>query len=233
MAKSLQRIEARRLRCEEGFSYKEIAKKVNVAKSTISLWCQDIELTADQLRNLEIRSNLKNMKGRLIGARVQRERRLALIKKGEDDGLLKFSSLTENEFFIAGLALYWAEGFKKGGHAGFCNTDPSMMKFIINWLFTFFNLTYDDLKFRVDINEAHINREEAVKEYWIQTLGIPCKQFQKTSFKNVISKKVYENFDQHYGTLRFEILRATRVSYSILGLILGLAKAGESYKQVK
>src|SRR3989338_8160546 len=131
MARSKDKIEARRLRSKEGLSYKEIVNKVNVAKSTISKWCRDIDLTEDQIKSSEKRLNLKNMKGRIIGARMQRNRRLALMKKCEDDGKLKFSSLTKNEFFIAGLALYWAEGFKKGGHAGFCNTDPLMMKFII------------------------------------------------------------------------------------------------------
>jgi transcriptional regulator with XRE-family HTH domain len=43
MAKSLQRIEARKLRKEKGLSIKEIAEKVRVGKSTVSLWCRDIE----------------------------------------------------------------------------------------------------------------------------------------------------------------------------------------------
>lgn len=108
-----------------------------------------------------------------------------------------------------------------------------MMRFILNWLFTFFDLSYDDLKFRVDINEAHAERERIVKDYWINTLGIPASQFQKTSFKKVKSKKIYENFNEHYGTLRFEILRPTRVSYSLLGFICGLAQAGGNFKKIE
>ena len=116
---------------------------------------------------LSERSNLLNMSGRLLGAKIQRNRRLALIEKCNKEGKLKLAFLTENEFFIAGLSLYWGEGFKKGGHAGFCNTDIVMMKFVLKWFFTFFGLTYYDLKFRVDINEAHLHRDKTVKNYWM------------------------------------------------------------------
>ena len=51
-----EKLEARRLRKEEGLSLKEIAEKVGVAKSSVSLWVRDIELSDEQLAVLIERS---------------------------------------------------------------------------------------------------------------------------------------------------------------------------------
>lgn len=231
MAKSLEKIEARRLRREEGLSYKQISQRVKISKSTVSLWCRDIQLTEEQIHCLSIRSIDRSYIGRLKGANILKERRLALIEKCKENGKLRLSYLNREQFFVAGLALYWAEGYKTGRGVIFCNSDPDMMRFMINWFFIFFGLTYNDFKFRVDINEIHREREEIVKNYWIKTLSIPKSRFQKTSFKKVVNKKVYENFNEHYGTLRFELLRPTRVIYNLLGYIHGLSLVGNKYRR--
>lgn len=232
MAKSLERIRARELRLD-GYSMKAIAEAVGVTKSTASLWCRDVVLNEEQMRKLQERSRVGSLVGRLKGAKVQQERRLRLIEQCDQHGELRFSNLTEKEFFVAGLALYWAEGFRKGRRVGFCNSDPKMMRFMIDWLLIFFDLDFADFKFRVDINEIHFNREETVKKYWSEILKIPLDQFQKTSFKRAISKKVYANFNEHYGTLRFELLKPARVVYNLMGYIHGLSLAGSNFNNRK
>lgn len=222
MAKSLERIEARKLRTQ-ALSYKEISKRIKVSKSTVSLWCRDICLTAEQIKDLASRSNLKSMKGRLMGASMQRERRLSLIEKYKLAGKKRYAHLSEEEFFSIGVALYWAEGYRKGNKITFSNSDPLMMKLMVNWFCKFFLISVEEFRFRVDINQIHYDRDLVVKQYWSQTLGIPLNQFNKTSFKKVINKKVYENFNEHYGTLRFEISKPVRVLYPLLGYISGLA----------
>lgn len=225
MAKSLERIEARRLRREEGLGIKTIAKRVGIAKSTVSRWCRDIELTNDQIEKLVLVSRDRRLYGRLKGASVQKVRRLKFIEQCNSEGQLRFNNLTKKEFFVAGISLYWAEGYRKGRCVTFCNSDPNMMRFMINWFLTFFNLSISDFKFRVDINEAHKSRDEVVKKYWIDTLQLPPSQFYKTSFKKVVSRKVYANFNEHYGTLRFELSKPTRVIYNLMGYIYGLSLA--------
>lgn len=233
MAKSLQRIEAKRLRRDEGLGYREISKRVEVSKSTISVWCRDIELTVEQIEKLTLSGKLKSLQGRLTGARVQKERRLALIEECNKKGVMKFTSLTQNEFFVAGIALYWAEGYKKGRKVTFCNADPNMITFMINWFINFFNLSHEDFRFRVDINEIHKEREEIVRNYWREIINMPFSQFQKTSFKKVLNKKIYENFNEHYGTLRFEISRPARVIYNLLGYVHGLSLVELSTKELR
>jgi transposase len=54
--KTREQEEAQRLRREEGLSVREIQRRLNVAKSSVSLWVRDVPLTAEQLERLR-RSN--------------------------------------------------------------------------------------------------------------------------------------------------------------------------------
>jgi transcriptional regulator with XRE-family HTH domain len=221
MAKFDLKIKARKLR-KKGVSVNKIAKKLDISKSTASLWVRDIVLSVNQLEKLRKSSIKGGELGRLKGALVQKERRLKLIEENRRFGLQELSNLTEREFFAAGIALYWAEGTKKGQEISFCNSDPEMMKFFIAWITMLFPVKKEEIYFRVAVNELHEKREQAIREYWSKELKIPLDQFRKTTFKKVKNKKVYENFNDHYGTLLAKIRQPSRFYYKILGLIEGL-----------
>jgi transposase len=58
--KTREREQARLMRRTEGRSVKEIARLVDVSRSTASLWVRDIPLTADQQAELERRNPIYN-----------------------------------------------------------------------------------------------------------------------------------------------------------------------------
>ena len=72
MAKSAQRLEARRLRKEKGLGIRAIAQILGVSKNSASLWCREIELTKKQVDKLIENAKDKGEKGRLIGARLNK-----------------------------------------------------------------------------------------------------------------------------------------------------------------
>lgn len=225
MAKSLLRIKARQMRAK-GKSVKEIARKLNISKSTVSLWVRDIILSVEQIEQLRKRALKGAELGRFRGALMQKRRRLKLLDDSRQEGIKKLKNLTDREFLIAGVALYWAEGSRKTRSVEFCNADPKLIKFMVDWSRKNFGIEIADLKAVVGINEIHRQRENVVKEYWSKVSGIPLTQFCKTSFKKVKNQKVYENFNEHYGTLRVRILKPSRFYYKIMGLIDGLDKTG-------
>lgn len=227
MAKSLLRLKARKLR-KRGVSVRKIAQVLGVSKSTVSLWVRDIILTIEQLESLQNSRIKGSEKGRLMGAFVQKERRLKLIEDSKLKGIELLSNLTEREFLITGLALYWGEGCRKKRDVSFCNSDPRMVKFLILWLQKCFGVKSEDIKCRVGINEIHEKRDQVVKKYWSEVTGIPLIQFKNTSYKRVKNKKIYENFNQHFGTLTVTIKRPGVLYYEIMGLIEGLACQGSS-----
>lgn len=221
MSKSLLHIQARELR-NKGESVKNIAQTLGVSRGTASHWVRDMILTVEQLEALRQSSIKGSELGRLRGSLIQKERRLKIIEDAAIRGRDQLTNLSDREFLIAGVALYWGEGCKKTNRMEFCNSDPRMVKFLTLWLMDCFDIKKEDIKCRVGINISHIDRELKVRQYWSNITEIPLKQFTKTSFKRVISKKIYNNFEEHYGTLTVMVSKGTPYYYRIIGLIEGL-----------
>lgn len=228
MAKSLLRLEARKLR-KKGVSVKKIAQYLEVAKSSASIWTRDIILTVKQLEKLRNAMLHGSELGRIKGALIQKERRFKFIEESRNQGIAELSSINERELLIAGLALYWGEGSKKSQEVEFCNSDPKMIQFLLLWLKKCFKIMPNEIKCCVGINQMHRNREKIVRDYWSKISDIPISQFRKTSLKKVKNSKVYENFNEHYGTLSVIVTKPSRFYFKILGLIEGLYQAGNKY----
>jgi len=228
MAKYLLRQKARMLR-RKGISVKRIAFSLGVSKGTASIWVRDIILSVEQLESLRKLSIAGAERGRLKSAFLQKERWNKKREEARKDGVKAIGNLTDRELLIAGIALYWAEGCRKTRVVEFCNSDPTMVQFLLLWLKKCFLVNLEDVRCTVGINEIHKEREQKVKDYWADISGIPLTQFMKTSFKKAQNKKVYENFNDHYGTLSVHIVQPSRFYVKILGLIDGLASANKIY----
>ena len=112
MAKSALRLKAREFR-KKGQSIGAIARVLEVAKSTTSLWCRDIELSTWQIEKLLANKENGLRLGQINGALVQKNRRIEKINFYEKEGREKFKDFSREEFFTAGVALYLGEGSKR------------------------------------------------------------------------------------------------------------------------
>ncbi len=221
MAKFEQKIEARNLR-KEGKSIKQIAKELNVSTSSVSGWCQDIVLSEDQILELEKHARDPNYGRRLENSLRQRRERILKTEKLMKDGVKEIGSITRRELFIAGIALYWAEGFKKDNQVGFANSDPGMINFYIKWLYKCCGIKLQDLNPRATVNISHKNRINVIQKYWSEATRIPSKNFGKPFYQNTKWKKVYENPNEYYGVLRVRVRRSTDLLRKIHGWVEGL-----------
>ena len=225
MAKPELRLKIRKLRKDDGLSIKELTELFGVAKSTVSTWCKDIELDQTQIKKLLEKGRMGATLGRLKGAKTQKERKLKLLRRYRMEGIKELEGLTRRESFLVGLGIYWGEGLKKDTRAGFSNSDPNLIKFMLRWFKENFDLTEEDFSCQVGINEIHKLREEKVRKHWVEVTGISLSNFTKTSFKKTHNIKIYENFDNHFGTLRVLIRQPARIYYKIIGLLEGLVQA--------
>ncbi len=220
MAKSELRLKARQLR-EGGESIIVIARNLELPKSTISKWCRDIVLSEGQILRLLNNKLLGLKRAQLKGALVQKERRLARIERYRQEGYKRFENLSPNLFFVAGLALYLAEG-RKTQRVVFTNSDPRIIKFMLAWFKMFFQISPVSISFYVYINKIHKYREQKVISYWSDYLDVPISRFKRMTFIKTVQKKIYKNHDVHYGTLHCEVLKSGDLLYKIQGLLEGL-----------
>lgn len=226
MAKFDLRLKARKLR-GEGVSVNKIASMLGISKGTASVWVRDIILSIEQLEALKQSSIQGSERGRLRSALLQKEKWNKQLESFKILGIKSLTNMSDREFLIAGLALYWGEGGKTR-RVEFCNSDPKMIKFLLLWLKVCFGVQNEDIKCCVGINQLHKKRDQIVKAYWSEVTKIPLSQFNKTSFKKVESKKIYDNAEVHYGTLAIRIAKPSRFYGKIIGLIEGLYEAGNS-----
>jgi len=220
MAKSELKLLARKLR-QEGRGVKTIANELKVSSSTVSLWCRDIKLTEKQIHQLEMNSHDPYYGRRLGYVLKQQQIRKDRTVKIQDEARKIIGEINERELLIAGVALYWAEGFKKDKMVGFSNTDPKMVKFILLWLQVCLKVKKENIKLRLVINESHKYRVEDIHKYWETVTGVAKENFYKPTFQKVSWKKTYENPEEYFGVLRVRVLKSTDLLRKILGMIEG------------
>ncbi len=198
----------------------EIAKKLAVSKSTVSLWCRDIPLSSKAIERISQKGKQKSVSALLRHAEKIRQKRLADVARSMRIGADKLGTLSNRDIYCIGLGLYWGEGYKTGSQEfGFTNSDPHMITFYLRWLQVTFSVQTEDLILRVSINQSHKNRIAEVERFWSRHTGVPLHQFTKPSFVRSTSKKVYKNHSSHMGTLRIKVRKGTSLRREVLGAI--------------
>lgn len=221
MAKSFEKLEARKLR-KKGTSIRDIAARLSISKSSASIWCQDIELTPEQTVILIKNAHDKGMKGRLMGAKMQRDERIQRESNYKTIGIRKVGFLNKRELFLVGSALYWAEGSKKSNQLVFTNSDPVMITLFMRWITECLEVDRGRLYCRLMVNQEHGYRVKNIERYWSNLTGISLNKFRRTLLRKAKSVKIYENPELYYGTLHMRVQRSTNLLYEIRGYIHGL-----------
>jgi len=221
MSKSVQKIEARKLR-SEGESIKKIARQLRVSVGSVSAWCRNVELSSAQKKALDNNARNPYYGGRGIYLRRLKKRIDSKTEKLKMIGIKKIGRLNKRELFLTGASLYWAEGFKKDSQAGLASLDTKMIQFFVRWLKICFGYQDKDLIFRVTVNISHKYRITEIEEYWSKVLNIPLNQFRKPFFQNFKWKKTYENPNEYYGVLRVKVRKSKDFLRKIYGFIEGL-----------
>jgi hypothetical protein len=225
MAKSEQKLQAFNLR-REGKSIKEISILVGVTKETVSMWCRDLVLTEEQSIRLREQMIKGGHKGRMIGAAMNRDKKLKRIEIANEEAREKIDTISTNELFYLGLGIYWGEGTKSGnGALAVSNSDPRVIQLMIRWFMECFGVSKADFSPRVFISDTHRDREEKIYDFWVEKLAIPRTQFKKMIFLDK-GKKIYENREVYYGVLALRIAKGTDLNYKILALMSRIGEVG-------
>lgn len=216
--KKLEKLKARELR-KEGWSINDIKDKLNVAKSSVSLWVRDIELTKKQKQEL----SRKGLKKEIIEKRRKtvlenaNRRRNAIIDRAKKD----IGYISKKDLFLIGVILYWAEGGKTGNNvARISNGDPDVIKIAMRFFREICKVPEEKFRGYIHIH-PHLNVERAEK-YWSDVSRIPRKQFYRTYCKpNKSSKNKRDSLP--FGTFDIYVCNA-ELFLKIKGWIKGISK---------
>ena len=181
--------EAKKLR-GQAYSYGEIAKKLQIAKSTAHLWVKRVELDEKALKELERKRTLARLKG-LKALKNIRELRKNQIKKLAIISVNKINLNRETKKLLCSF-LYWGEGSKNTNSLTFTNSDPLMVKSFLTLLRSSFEL--EERKFRALVHIHEYHNEKKIKNYWSKVTNIPLSQFSKSYLKSHTGKNVKEGY---------------------------------------
>jgi hypothetical protein len=134
-------------------------------------------------------------------------------------GLNSVNNLTKESRFIAGLAIYLAEGTKRN-NLDITNSNPGIILFMVKWLKEFYQINADSLAIQLHIHSGQ--NEENMRQYWSKLTGIPLSNFQKSFIKPEGSG--YRKTVLYSGTVKLRVKgRGSKyLLFQILGSIAGL-----------
>ena len=221
MAKFDKKRQALALR-KEGQSVGSIAKALAVSKSTVSVWCCEIVLTTQQHTALQKLRIAAGHRGRMRGAEMNKLKKAKVIHAEAGAAIKEIGTLKKRDVLFLASALYWAEGAKTGPNFIFVNSDPATIQLMCYFLAKQLKVTKDRIRPTVQINAAHQSRIEKVISFWSKTLAIPESQFAKPYFVHTNLAKKYDNFEEHFGTLRLRVSKSSVLQYRMLGYISAL-----------
>ena len=212
--KLMEQQEARRMRRDEGLSLNEIAARLQVSKSSVSLWARDIVLTASQTARLLAQNPVYN--GQIRASQLSRERSRAVRAGYQEAGRLR--ARQTDPLHMAGCMLYWAEGSKGRCDVAFTNSDPEMVTFFVHFLEDCYGVQKHEIAVYVNCFDDQ-ETVGTIENYWLTQLGLPRTQLRKTTlnyFSSYSQKKRIGSLK--HGTCRVVVHR-TKIVQSIYGAI--------------
>ncbi|WP_031023851.1 hypothetical protein [Streptomyces sp. NRRL S-1314] len=229
-AKDDLREKARELRLQ-GWTYDQIQVELGCSKSSISLWVRD--LPKPERRAPSEQARLAN--------RLRWEHELAVRdeqrRRTKEAAALEIGPLSDRDLFLAGVALYWAEGakdkpYQRRENVLFVNSDPGVITLYLAWL-DLLGVERDRLRYRVMI---HMTADvEGAKRYWADLVGVDVSTFQKTTIKKHNPTTVRKNVgDTYRGCLVVRVSQGAELYRRIegwwTGMISGIATPPSSGK---
>lgn len=154
---------------QSGYSIKQIAKMLNIAVSTSSVWLNGVELKVSAQKRIDLRSAEARQRGAL-----ERKRRLLIkyetIEKIVREDLDKLNLDKISKRLLCAF-LYWGEGAKTGKDLRFINADPKVVQVYLLLLRDSFKINEIKLRARLHIHEYHDEKKQLI--FWSKITKIP------------------------------------------------------------
>jgi len=209
------REKCRRLRAE-GCTYSEIAELTGASKGSISPWVRDV--TMPPAARQRHRSRLRA--GRAASGRGNQKSQEAKRAEARAAAGSQLGTRSARDLFIAGVALYWAEGSKakawrRQSRVVLINSDITLVRLFLDWL-DLLGVSESDRTYRLNIHEsADLGRQQ---RWWSEELQVPLASFARPTLKRHNPRPARHNRAEGYhGCLVVTVARSSALYYAIEG----------------
>jgi len=219
-----QRIIAFRKR---GKTYSEIAKILNLPKSTVAWWSKKAKISKSLQKQILERSKEKWRKNitayNKVYAKIRSQEAARIREKYKEKATKEIKDLSKKDLKLIGTALYWAEGGKENRNSlWFSNSDPLMIKTMMKFFREICKIPDEKIKAKIHLY-PQINPKKATY-YWSKITGLSSAQFTKPQIQiSKASKKKRSVYRLPYGTLHLGI-HNTEITCKVKGWIKGITE---------
>lgn len=173
---------------KRGYSYREIAKLCDISVSTASTWLASLpgaELIVAENRRKAAKENTSRL---LLINKARNTERKKQYKEAERIAKIEFENYRSNPLFMAGLALYVAEGDNTHPRLlRLANSRPELHRLFIRFVTQFLGVEKQAIHFWLllypDLEDVKC------MQYWSKKTGISVAQFYKSQYIEGRSKK--------------------------------------------
>ena len=180
-----------------GNSLRGVERVLGIPRSTLSGWFRDVKLSKKfqkQLYKNWLNALTEARKKAVLWHNKQKENRLKQAELKARESLKKIRN-TKQILELALAFLYLGEGNKKSPTTSIGSSDPLILKFFIKSITTLYKVDIEKIKCFL-----HLRADQSpsvLSKYWSRELGIPLKNFGKTSID--IRTKGIKTYDYYKG----------------------------------
>lgn len=213
-----------------GRSYTEINRLLNVPKSTLSAWFSTLEISSEAKERISKRAYAKSVLGLLKRNREQTAMAQIRAQTTRDSSIKDIGTLSKRDLLMAGVSLYWAEGYKRpimvNGKAktshpvSLTNSDPKLIALFTKFLREVCGVQDD----RISVGLRYFEHQDPayLLNFWQKVVKMPASRFQKViQTASISSKRIRPYNTLPYGIVQIRVCD-TSLFYKIMGWIDGM-----------
>lgn len=169
-----------------GFTYEEIAKIVQVSKSTVSNWLKGEKWSEKLAEDNKKRAAKENSKRISLLNKARTNQNKKLYKEAERSAEIEFKHYKHSPLFVAGLTLYIASGdIDADTPIRLTSTNPVEHHVFIQFLTEFCGAEKKQVKFWLLLHKNI--KTKHIEKWWSKQVHISPSQFGKTQVLAVTS----------------------------------------------
>lgn len=221
----------------KGYSYGEINKIFGVSKSTLSLLLRDLILPPKAVKRLKSKISQSVYNGLIKRNKLQTIQAQERTKEIRTKASKQIRILNKNDLNIIGIALYWAEGYKRPktrngreitSHSiSFTNSDPEMIAVFVHFIRVIMKIPDENIKAHIRLH-PHIKNTTALN-FWSKITGLSKENFMRSTCvisRASLGKRPFNRLP--FGTIQITIAR-TNEFYRLMGWLDGIRKMLASF----
>ena len=188
MVRNTEKLEQALQLRKRSFTLEEIAKYVDVSKSTVSKWLKNNANSIEVTKQNKRRAGVENAKRLKLMSKTRTRERALRYKEVELSAETEFKHYKNNPLFLAGLMLYVTQGDRKNEHQiRLSGTEEKAHKIFIKFATGYLGVQKQDIHFWILLYQGQ--SEEICMKRWKAATTLPYSQFHKNQYINTKKTK--------------------------------------------